>query len=530
VANTAPSSPAATDRPTPTGDLHSIVDFWQGRTPDAEALAEGDRRWTWSELTDRIARLAAALAAEGLRPGERFASLNKNSAATMEATFAAARDGYAHVVVNWRLAPREVEYILADAQARVLFVGAEFAPQIEEIRSRLPELTKVIVVGADPATDGYADEYEEFLASARPAARTHRPDPDDCVLQLYTSGTTGFPKGAMLTHRSLGAHCVATAEEFRFTHDSVTMVAMPLFHVGGSSWALISLYVGARTVVVRQVVPGAMLEQIGREKVTHAFLVPTVYEYFLAAPELDKADLSSLRCLGYGGAPMPLPLMRRCLERLEHDFYQVYGMTEASGVFSVLGPDEHRDHDRTHLLTSAGKPVPGVEVRVAHPLTGQEVPAGQTGEFWIKSDQVMAGYWRNPDATAESFRDGWFRTGDAGYQDEAGFLFIRDRVKDMIISGGENVYPVEVERVLGQHPALAEVCVIGVPDPTYGEAVKAIVVTEADAAVDEPELIAYCRERLAAYKCPKSVDVIQELPRTAVGKILKRELRERYQN
>ncbi|MFI6937356.1 long-chain-fatty-acid--CoA ligase [Streptomyces sp. NPDC050287] len=524
MANTAPSAPAATDRPLPTSDLYTIVDFWQERTPDAEALAEDDRRWTWSEATDRTARLAAALAAEGLRPGQRFASLNNNSAATIEATLTAARDGYAHVIVNWRLAPPEIEFILADAQARILLVGAEFAPQIEQIRSRLPELTKVIVVGGD------ADEYEDLLASAHPALRTHRPEPDDCVLQLYTSGTTGFPKGAMLTHRSLGAHCVAAAEAFRFTHDTVNMVAMPLFHVGGSSWALLSLYVGARTLVVRQVLPAAVLEQIGREKVTHAFFVPTVYEYFLATPELDKADLSSLRCLGYGGSPMPLPLMRRCLDRFGHDFYQVYGMTEASGVFSVLGPDAHRDPDRTHLLTSAGRPVSGVQIRVRHPLTGQEVPTGATGEFWIKSDQVMAGYWRNPDATAESFRDGWFRTGDAGYQDEAGFLFIRDRVKDLIISGGENVYPVEVERVLAQHPSLAEVCVIGVPDPTYGEAVKAIVVAAADAVIDETELIAYCREHLAGYKCPKSVDIIHELPRTASGKVLKRELRKQYRN
>jgi acyl-CoA synthetase (AMP-forming)/AMP-acid ligase II len=334
----------------------------------------------------------------------------------------------------------------------------------------------------------------------------------------------------MLTHRSPGAHCVSAAEAFGFSHDSVNMVAMPLFHVGGISWALNSLWMGARTALVREVVPDAILEQIGRERITHAFFVPTVYEYFLATSELEKADLSSLRCLGYGGSLMPLPLMRRCLERFTQDFYQVYGMTEASGVFSVLGPDAHRDPDRIHLLTSAGRPVAGVQVRVASPLTGEEVPSGRTGEFWIRSEQVMAGYWDKSEATAESFSDGWFRTGDAGFVDDDGFLFVRDRVKDMIISGGENIYPAEVERVITQHPSVADVCVIGVPDPTYAEAVKAVVTVTSGAVVDAAELIAFCRARLAAYKCPKTVEIVQELPRTATGKVLKRELRKAYAN
>jgi acyl-CoA synthetase (AMP-forming)/AMP-acid ligase II len=522
MAKALPLTAESIDRPAPGSDLHGILDFWNQATPDAEALTEGDRRWTWSGLADRVARLAAALAGDGLRPGHHFATLNKNAAATVEATFAAARDGHAHVIVNWRLSPREIEYVLADAQARILFVGAEFLPQVEQIRARLPHLAKIVVVGGD------ADEYEGYLASATPTPRNHRPEPDDCVLLLYTSGTTGFPKGAMLTHRSLGAHCVSAVEAFGFSHDSVNMVAMPLFHVGGISWALLGLYLGARTVIVRDVVPAAILEQIQRDKVTHAFFVPTVYEYFLATPELDRADLSSLRCLGYGGSPMPLPLLRRCLERFTQDFYQVYGMTEASGVFSVLGPEAHRDPDRTVLLTSAGRPVSGVQVRVASPLTGEEVPNGRTGEFWIRSEQVMAGYWDKPEATAESLRDGWFRTGDAGCKDEDGFLFVRDRLKDMIISGGENVYPAEVERVIAEHPSVTEACVIGVPDPTYVEAVKAIVTVAPDAVVDAAELIAFCRERLAAYKCPKSVEIVQELPRTVTGKVLKRKLRETY--
>ncbi|WP_078589085.1 MULTISPECIES: long-chain-fatty-acid--CoA ligase [Streptomyces] len=522
AANTALPTRAHAELPHPKGDLYSVIEFWNEVAPKDEALVEDDRRWTWSDLADRVSRLAAALAEDGMRSGDRFASLDKNSTTTVEATLAAARNGYAHVIVNWRLAPDELAYILADAQAGVLFVGAEFVPQLEEIRSRLPELTKVVVVGGD------ADEYEHYLASAQPVQRTHQPAPDDCVLQLYTSGTTGFPKGAMLTHRSLEAHCITAVEAFHLTRDSVNMVAMPLCHVGGSSWSLLSIYTGARTVIVRAVVPADVLEQIGRERVTHAFFVPTIFEYLLAAPELDSADLSSLRCLVYGGAPMPPPLMRRCLDRFRQDFYQAYGMTEASGAVCVLEPAAHRDPDRTHLLASAGRPVKGVQVKVVNPVTEQEVRTGQTGEFWIRSDQVMVGYWRKPDADGDSFHDGWLHTGDAGYQDEAGYLFVRGRVKEMIISGGENIYPVEVERVLAQHPAVAEACVIGVPDPTYGEAVKAVVTTAPDAVLDEGKLIAFCREHLAAYKCPKSVDVVRELPRTATGKVLKRELRRPY--
>jgi acyl-CoA synthetase (AMP-forming)/AMP-acid ligase II len=496
---------------------------WEREAPDQEAVRYEDRSWTWAEWGQRVRRAASAQAAAGLRPGDRVAFLDKNHPACLETTLACALTGTANAVVNFRLSPDEIAYILDDAKARVAFVGAEFAPLVEQVRAKVPTLERVVVVGGD------ADQYEAWLAGAEPVEPEHRAGPDDCFLQLYTSGTTGFPKGAMLTHRSLLAHTDAASAAFAFTGDCVNMVAMPLFHVGGSSWALNSMSVGGRTLVVREVVPDAVLDQITAERVTHAFFVPAVYGFFLQLADVAERDYSSLRCLGYGGAPMPPPLMRRCLETFPVDFYQVYGMTELSGASCVLDPAAHRDPAHPERLLSAGRPVTGVEVKVVDPQTLAEVPTGTVGEIWVRSDQHMAGYWGRPDATAETLRaDGWLRTGDAGRVDEDGYVFLEDRVKDMVISGGENVYPAEVERVVAEHPAVAEVAVIGVPDETWGEAVKAVVVARPEAALDESDIIAFCRQRLAGYKTPRSVDVVEALPRNPTGKVLKRLLRQPY--
>ncbi|QFU86933.1 long-chain-fatty-acid--CoA ligase [Amycolatopsis sp. YIM 10] len=493
--------------------VFTTVQRWADEEPGRIALRFGEQTWTWAELVSRARRNAGAQLAAGLRPGDRVAFLDKNHPACLETTLACALAGTANAVVNFRLAPDELVYVINDSTARVLFVGAELRGVVDGIRDRLETVERVVPV----------EDYEDFLATATEFIEEHEPSPDDCFLQLYTSGTTGHPKGVQLTHRSMLAHADAATDAFHFERDSVNLVAMPLFHVGGTSWALAGLGVGCETIVVREVVPDRILAQLGRDNVTHAFFVPAVFGFFLQVPGVESYDYSSLRCLGYGGSPMPEPLLRRSMAAFGVDFYQVYGMTEASGVFCVLDPEDHRAGER---LTAAGKPVRGVEVRVVDPTTGEPVPDGVVGEFRIRGEQVMAGYWRRPEETAATLEDGWLRTGDAGRRDEAGYLFVEDRVKDMIISGGENVYPAEVERVLSEHPAVAEVAVIGVPDEKWGETVKAVVVPSGD--LDEAALLDYCAGKLAGYKRPTTVDLVEALPRNATGKVLKRDLRAPY--
>ena len=503
--------------------IAEFIDRWAREQPTDTAVSYGAQSWTWVQWRERVLRNAAAQRAAGIRAGERIAFLDKNNPACLETTLACALTGAANAVINYRLSASEIAYIINDSRASVLMVGAEFLDVVTSMRDTLGSVETILVIG------GAGDQYEGWLAAAAPTEPDRQPEPDECFLQLYTSGTTGYPKGAMLTHRSLAAHNAGAMPAFGFSEDMVNMVAMPLFHVGGTSWAIAGMSVGGHTVVVREVVAAAVLDEIVDRKVTHAFFVPAVYGFFLDVPDVASRDYSALRCLGYGGSPMPLPLMRRCLETWSVDFYQIYGMTEMSGVFSVLGPADHRDAMHPERLVSAGHPLPGVVVKVINPATGEEVPVGETGEFWLQSRQHMLGYWNNPNATAEALPgDDWLRSGDGGRVDAGAYLYIEDREKDMSISGGETIYPAEVERVLADHPTVADVAVIGIPDSTWGEAVKAVVVVAHGAATTETELIAYARGHLAGYKCPKSVDFVDALPRNATGKLLKRELRKRY--
>jgi acyl-CoA synthetase (AMP-forming)/AMP-acid ligase II len=503
--------------------IYDLVDRWVADEPDRTALKFGTRSWTWTQLDARVRRAAGALRAAGIGPGDRFAVLDKNHPACLELTLAASLLGAANVVVNFRLAAEELAHVLTDSMARLVVVGAEFATATRAVTSQVPTVRRTIVLGGD------GDEYENWLATADRLTAPHPSAPDDCFLQLYTSGTTGWPKGAMLTQRSMTAHTVAVAPAYDMDESSVNVVAMPLFHVGGTSWALGSMSVGATTIVVRDVAPAPLLDLIETQRATHVFLVPAVIQLLLTDPARARSALATLRDLAYGGSPMPPALMERVLNVLPNPLYSVYGMTEMSGVFCVLRPDEHRDGRRTHLRASAGRPLPGTQVRVVHPTTKVDVAPGEVGEFWVRSAQMMAGYWNLPDATRETITpDGWLRTGDAGRVDDEGYLYIEDRVKDMIISGGENIYPAEVERVVLEYPGVAEAAVIGVPDEKWGEAVRAVVVPTDGGSVDERALIAFTRDRLAHYKCPTSVSTVASLPRNATGKVLKRDLRSMF--
>jgi acyl-CoA synthetase (AMP-forming)/AMP-acid ligase II len=493
--------------------LRDGLDTWAGKRPDAPAMTFGERTFTWSQWHERILRLAGALRASGMGAGDRLAVLDLNHLATIELTLAASSLGAATVVLNFRSSPDQVRYVLEDSQPVMLCHGAGFAGAAGTLVPR-----RVVI----------EDEYEAFLAGGTPFGESCA-EPDDPCLVMYTSGTTGRPKGAQLTHRGITAHSVATNSVFQMEPGDVNLVAMPLFHVGGSCYAMSGVLAGAHTILLREPTPAALFGAIARGA-THAFVVPTVIAGVLGAGDEAIAAFGRLRKIAYGASPMPLPMLRAALAAWPSaGLVQVYGMTELSGAVTMLTPSEHRDENHPERLSSAGRAVPGVEVRVVDPATLLDAAPGAAGEIWIRTEQVMRGYLNKPEATAATLgADGWLRTGDIGRVDADGYVYILDRLKDMIITGGENVYGPEVESVLSACPGVAEATVIGVPDERWGEAVKAIVVLAPGATVSADDVIAFCRERLAHYQCPSSVEIVTDLPRNATGKVLKRALRDPY--
>ncbi|GAT10473.1 long-chain-fatty-acid--CoA ligase [Mycolicibacterium novocastrense] len=503
--------------------LDERLAHWAETKPDAEAMTFLDRTWTWSQWNDRVRRLAGALQQRGIKRGDVVAFLDKNHPACVELTIAAASLGAATAIINFRLAADEIDYVLTDSGAKLLIVGTELKPTIDKIRDKLTHVEHLFEVTPD---GGDGDEYEALLTDATPVGRADDVQPDDVAIIMYSSGTTGRPKGVQITQSNLIAHTVNAHNGWGFDEGDKSMVSMPLFHVGGSSYVQFSIHDGVPTVMTREV-DGAALAGAILNGANRTFLVPAVLAKVLESGEDAVKLFGALKTYVYGASPMPLPLLRAALEAWPNtDFIQVYGLTEVCGVISQLLPDDHRSGTEERLV-SAGRVIPGAEVRVVDPDTLKDVPAGEQGELWFRTPQLMKGYHNKPEATAEAITDdGWFRTGDIGRIDDDGYIFVEDRLKDMIISGGENIYSIEVERVIAEHPAVTDVAVIGVPDEKWGEVVKAVVSVEDSVAPED--LIAWCRERLAAYKCPKTVDITDELPRNPTGKILKKELRKPY--
>jgi acyl-CoA synthetase (AMP-forming)/AMP-acid ligase II len=510
--------------PAPTAvRLHDPLEHWARVRPDDTAITFGAQTYTWAQWRERILRLAGALRSAGVRPGDRLAVLDLNHLATIELTLAGSVVGAATVPVNFRLSPEQIGYIVSDCQPAILFVGAQLA-SVADLAAADGLVPRRIVIGGD------FDEYEAFLAGG-PDVEVGGADvgPDDVCLVMYTSGTTGRPKGAQLTHRSVTAHSAANCEAMSIGPDNVSMVAMPLFHVGGSCYAQVGIYGGARLILLREPTPAALFGAIA-DGATHTFIVPTVIHGVLSAGEQAVAGFGRLASIAYGAAPMPVPMIRQALAAWPStDLVQVYGMTELSGAVTLLTGSQHRDEAHPERLESGGLPVPGVEVRVVDPVTLQDVKTGERGKLWLRTAQAMRGYLNQPQATAATITaDGWLRSGDIGRTDDAGFVYVLDRVKDMIITRGENVYGPEVENVLNACPGVSEGVIIGVPDDRWGEAVKAIVVRAPGASLSAEDVIAFCRTRLGHYQCPTSVDFAEELPRSATGKVLKRALREPY--
>ena len=475
--------------------------------------------WSFGELHELSSRSAQALLNEGVKAGDRVALLTKNRAEFYELLFACNKIGAILVGLNWRLAAVEIEAIVADAKPRVVFLGPDEQKLFNATSRATPGLKRVVVFG---------EEYAAFR-SANTIDPGHVGQDDDVALLLYTSGTTGLPKGVMLTNQNM-AFTRKLGEAWGMGHESVNLVAMPMFHIGGTGYGTSTMLRGGHTVLMREVNPVVAIDLIARYKVTHTFFVPAVVQSLLLTPGIEKADFSSLQLLMYGASPIGDVLLRQALDVLKCNFMQAYGMTETAGTVLDLPPKDHAlEGPRSGLLKSCGRAYPWVELRIIDPTTLNDVKTGDVGEIWLKSGMVMKGYWNKPDASAEAIMPGgWLRTGDAAYQDAEGYVYMFDRFKDMIISGGENIYPAEVENVMNGHPAVKEVGVIGIPHQRWGETPMAVVVLRAGQTAEPADLISFTRDRLAHYKCPTSVVIANELPRNASGKLLKRELRKLY--
>ncbi|HMP46051.1 MAG TPA: fatty acid--CoA ligase, partial [Sphingopyxis sp.] len=463
---------------------------------------------------------ASALLAAGLAKGDRIAWIGKNSDLYFILFYGAARAGIVMAPVGWRLSPAEWAFIVNDTRAKIVVGGPGFEDLADQLTGRLDHDPRIVT-----ASDAWAMIRGAERISFAPAGT------DDAVLQLYTSGTTGNPKGAVLSNRNLFALRKHSSEldmpYTKWEDDEAVLVAMPCAHIGGTGLGIMALAAGLPGVVLAEFNPDGVFDAVEQHGVTRFFMVPAALQFLLMNPRCASVDFSRLKYILYGAAPIPLELLRQCIQMFGAQFIQAYGMTETTGTICMLPPEDH-DPAGNKRMRSAGKPLPGVEIRILGP-DGQELPTGEVGEIVTRSSNNMIGYWNLPDATAKTMTEGaWIHTGDAGYLDEDGYVFIHDRMKDMIITGGENVYPAEVESAIYGHPAVQEVAVIGIPDDKWGETVKAVVVAKPGETVEEADIIAWARERIAPFKAPRSIDVIDALPRNASGKILRKDLRAPY--
>ena len=529
--NAGPSDAASRGTNTLEG-IRSLADLVRQRArevPARVAFVTQGRRWTYAQLDEESNRIAQGLRAAGVGPGDCVACLTKHGAECTLLLFAANKVGAVLAPLNWRLSARELEYVLGVARPKVLVADAFLAGTLAEIQWP--------VVPVRLVTDSTEDDLALPIWAAGFTAVDPGAEPliDDVAARLFSSGTTGFPKAVDLSHRGILTQCAEWTGPFGYRRGGTTHLnVLPTFHVSGIVNAVWMVFLGGTAVFLPEFTPQKYLAAIATHGVTDAFAVPAMLRAMVECPDIGSTDLSTLRSIAYGGSPIDEALLTRCLASFGCGFVQVYGMTEASGTLTALYPAEHDPGGPlAHLLRSVGRPGAHIEMRIVSPGEGHVCAEGEVGEVWVRSAQLMREYHGDAAATAAAFplgRDeggGWLRSGDAGYLQD-GYLFLHDRIKDMIISGGENIYPAEVEMLLSAHPAVAEVAVIGVPDAKWGETVKACVVVRAGAEASAAELIAYTRERLAHYKCPTSIDFVDALPRNPSGKVLKRVLREPY--
>ncbi|MCH2212704.1 MAG: long-chain fatty acid--CoA ligase [Fuerstiella sp.] len=498
--------------------------------PQNPAIIHGSKMWTYAEFNERVNRLAGALAGLGVSKGDHVALLMYNGPQMLEAMFACFKAGFGAVPINFRLHPNEFTFIIDQSESKVVVATEQFNLALKQRQNQMSTVRHFITTSG--AEEGLLD-YETVLSESVSEFEDVDLAPDDVAWLFYTSGTTGQPKGAMLTQRNLTAmtmNCLADMCP-GCGPDDVTLHAAPLSH-GSGLYAVPNVARAATHVIPDSTSfdPAGVLRLIEQHRVTNIFVAPTMLKRLIDCPELDHCDLSSLKSVIYGGAPMLAEDLTTAIAKLGPCLVQLYGQGESPMTITYLPHRDHvvdGDHDQNRRLASVGIPRTDVEVAVVDE-NGHPLPSGSSGEIVTRSDMVMKGYWQNTEATAASLKNGWLYTGDIGCFDEYGYLFLMDRSKDMIISGGENIYPREIEEVLVRHPAVREVAVIGVPDPEWGESVKAVVSTTSGNSVTGQELIDFCRQHVSSYKKPRSVDFVDEIPRNNYGKMMKRVLREKY--
>ena len=500
--------------------------------PDRLAMIFEDKRITYAELEARANRLSNALGELGVGAGDRIAILQVNCNEYIEAYFATARLDAVYVPLNFRARAEELTHMLNDAAPKVILVGSRYVNLVKECADNVESLEHFVAL--EDEVEGW-HSYDALIEGGDEYERAPQSGDDDLTMILFTSGTTSFPKGVMLTHESFSSYILSTVTPADPFEEDTNILTVPLYHVAGVQAVMAAIFGGRTLLIQRQFEAKQWMQLVERERASRAMMVPTMLKMLMDHPEFHEHDLSSLQVITYGAAPMPVPVIRQAIQEFPGTYFiNAFGQTETAATITMLPPEDHvLEGDEEEIerklkhLGSIGKPLGDVEVRIFDEY-GEPVAAGETGEIAARGTRLMKGYWNQEDATTETIRDGWLFTGDLGYQDEDGYIYLAGRAKDFIKRGGEMVSPEEVEQVLQSHDAIEEAAIIGVPDLDWGERVRALVVLKDGAVVSEEDISEYCRQRLASFKKPESVIFCNELPRNQMGKVLKRILKEEY--